>query len=205
MHKKQRFNMGCDTGYFISTRHASRLLVAFREPFLDAAKVTDEVRAIVTNQGPDGEKTTHEWEEFMVDAKVVWRVLEEERNGRQARIIREGSDKDEETKDLAVDLPDTPSVYKWEDGMSIEEVTFKIEEMEGEEVLAIRELRDVVRELSQKLKLMAKASRLDALGSMDHLWKSIARLGEALELSNKSVRDVQDELGDVSTNTMCTM
>jgi hypothetical protein len=33
---------------------------------------------------------------------------------------------------------------------------------------------------------------------MDHLWKSIARLGEALELSNKSVQDVRDELGDVS-------
>ena len=126
----------------------------------------------------------------MVDAKVAWHVLEEERDGRQARIIREGSKEDKETKDLAVDLPDTPSVYEWEDGMSIEEVTFKIEETEGEEVPAITELRDVVRELSQKLKLMAKASRLDALGSMDHLWKSIARLGEALELSNKSVRDV---------------
>jgi hypothetical protein len=56
----------------------------------------------------------------------------------------------------------------------------------------------VVQELSQKLRLMAKALRLDALGLIDHLWKSIARLGKALELSNKSVRDVQDELGGVS-------
>ena len=134
----------------------------------------------------------------MVDAKVAWRVLEEELCGCQARIIREGSDEDEETKDLAINLPDTPSVYEWEDGMSIEEVTFKTEEMEIEELPAITELREVVRELSLKLKLMARSSRLDALGSMDHLWKSIARLGEALELSNKSVRDVQDELGDVS-------
>ena len=45
---------------------------------------------------------------------------------------------------------------------------------------------------------MAKASHLDALGLMDHLWKSIAHLGEALELSNKFVRDVQDELEDVT-------
>jgi hypothetical protein len=45
---------------------------------------------------------------------------------------------------------------------------------------------------------MAKASRLDALGLMDHLWKSIAHLGEAIELSNKSVRDVRDDLGDVT-------
>jgi len=109
MHKKQRFNMGCDAGYFISTRHANRLLAAFREPFLDAAKLTDEVKAIVTNQGPDGEKTTRKWEDFMFDAKVAWRVLEEERGGRQARIIREGSDEDEETKDEAVDLLDTLS------------------------------------------------------------------------------------------------
>ena len=82
--------------------------------------------------------------------------------------------------------------------MSIEEVTFQIKETEGEEVSAITELRGVVQELSHKLKLMAKALRLDALGSMDHLWKSIAHLGEAFELSNKSVRNVQDKLGDVT-------
>ncbi len=136
--------MGCNAGYFISTRHASHLLAAFREPFLDAAKLTNEARAIVTDQGPDGEKTTCEWEKFMVDAKVVWHVLEEERGGCQARIICKGSDKDEETKDQAVVLPDTPSVYEWEDGMSIKEVTFKIKETEDNEVPAITELRVVV-------------------------------------------------------------
>ncbi len=57
-----------------------------------------------------------------------------------------------------------------------------IEETEGKELPAIMKLREVVRELSQKLRLMAKASRLDALGLMGHLWKSITRLGEALVL-----------------------
>ncbi len=72
MHKKQRFNMGCNVGYFILTRHASRLLAAFREPLLDAAKLTNEVRVIMTDQSPDGERTTCEcWEEFMVEAKVA--------------------------------------------------------------------------------------------------------------------------------------
>jgi hypothetical protein len=189
--------MGCEAGYFIATRRSSSLIAAFRAPFLDAAKLTEEVRAIVEDQGPDGERTTRQWEEFMVEAKVAWRVLEEER--RQAGgVIREGSDEDEETLDLAIDLPDTPSVYEWEDAMSIQEVTFKTEETESEELPAITELREVVQDLGRKLKLMARSSRLDALGSMDHLWKSIARLGEALELSNKSVQDVRDELGDVS-------
>lgn len=196
-HKKTRFDMGCDAGYFIATRRSSSLIAAFRAPFLDAAKLTEEVRAIVEDQGPDGERTTRQWEEFMVEAKVAWRVLEEER--RQAGgIIREGSDEDEVTLDLAIDLPDTPSVYEWEDAMSIQEVTFKTDETESEELPAITELREVIQDLSRKLKLMARSSRLDALGSMDHLWKSIARLGEALESSNKSVRDVRDELGDVS-------
>jgi hypothetical protein len=113
-HKKTRFDMGCDTGYFIATRRASSLLAAFRAPFLDTAKLTEEVRAIVEDQGPDGERTTRQWEEFMVEAKVAWRVLEEERDRRQAGgIIREGSDEDEETKDQAVDLPDTRSEYEW--------------------------------------------------------------------------------------------
>ncbi len=135
----------------------------------------------------------------MVEAKVAWRILEEERDRRQAGgIIREGSAEDEETKDETFDLPDTPSMYEWEDGISIEEVHFTDAEMEDEEAPAITELRAVVRELSQKLKLMAKASRLDALGSMDYLWKSISRLGRALELSNKSVRFVREELGDVA-------
>jgi hypothetical protein len=113
-HKKTRFDKGCDAGYFIATRRASSLLAAFRAPFLDAAKLTEEVRAIVEDQGPDGERTTRQWEEFMVEAKVAWRVLEEERDRRQAGgIIREGSDEDEETKDQAVNLPDTPSEYEW--------------------------------------------------------------------------------------------
>ena len=113
-HKKTRFDMGCDTGYFIATRRASSLLAAFRAPFLDTAKLTEEVRAIVEDQGPDGERTTRQWEEFMVEAKVACRVLEEERDRRQAGgIIREGSDEDEETKDQAVDLPDTRSEYEW--------------------------------------------------------------------------------------------
>jgi hypothetical protein len=60
------------------------------------------------------------------------------------------------------------------------------------------ELRAVVRDLSHKMKLMAKSSRLDALGSMDHLWKSIPRLAEGVELSNKSVRGMREDLGDVT-------
>ena len=39
-------------------------------------------------------------------------------------------------------------MYEWEDGMSIEEVTFTIEETESKELPAITELREVVRELS---------------------------------------------------------
>jgi len=198
-HKKTRFDMGCNAGYFIATRRSSSLLAAFRAPFLDAAKLTEVVRAIMEDQGPNGERTTRQWEEFMVEAKVGWHVLEEERDRRQAGgIIREGSDEDRETKDQAFDLPDTPSEYEWEDGIFIEEVTFKAKETEDEEVPAITELREVVQGLSQKLKLMVKASHLDALGSMDYLWRSIARLGAALEASNKSVCFVHEELGDIS-------
>ncbi len=98
----------------------------------------------MTDQGPNGEWATRNWEEFMVEAKVAWRVREEERSGRQARIICEGSNEDKETKDQAVDLPDTPSVYEWDDGMSIEEVTFHIKETEGKEVPTITELCGVV-------------------------------------------------------------
>ncbi len=91
-------------------------------------KLTNEVRAIVTAQGPDGEKTTRKWEDFMVKAQVAWRVLKEECNGCQNRIIREGSDKGKASKEEAVNLPETPLVYEWEDTHSIEEVSFKLAE-----------------------------------------------------------------------------
>jgi hypothetical protein len=196
--KKQRFDMGCNAGYFIFTRHASCLLAAFREPFLDAAKLTNEVRAIVTAQGPDGEKTTREWEDFMVKAQVAWRVLEEERNGRQNRIIHEGSDEGDESKEAAVDLPETPLVYKWEDMHSIKEVSFRLAKTEVKDVPAITELHAMVWDLNHKMTLMAKFLRLDALGLMDHLWKSIACLAEGIELSNKSVCGMHEDLGDIT-------
>jgi hypothetical protein len=197
-HKKQRFDMGCNAGYFISTRHASRLLAAFRELFLDAAKFTNEVRGIMMAQGPDSEKTTRKWEDFMVKAQVAWCVLEEERNGRQNRIICEESNEDKESKEEAVDLPKTPLVYKWEDTHSIKEVSFKLAKTEVKDVPAITELHAMVRDLSHRMKLMAKSSRLDALSLMDHLWKSIAPLVKGIELSNKSVHGMREDLGDVT-------
>jgi hypothetical protein len=197
-HKKQRFGMGCNAGYFISTRHSSRLLAAFREPFLVATKLTDEVRATVTAQGPDGEKTTHKWEDNMVKAQVAWHVLEKKHNGRQNRIIREGSNKDKESKEEAIDLLETPLVYKWEDTHSIKEVSFKLAETEVKDVPTITELSAVVRDLSHKMKLMAKSFRHDALGLMDQLWKSIACLAKGIKLSNKSVRGMREDLGDIT-------
>ena len=72
-------------------------------------------------------------------------------------------------------------MYEWEDTLSIKEVSFTLAETEVKAVPAITELRAAVWDLSHKTKLMAKSSRLDALGSMDHLWKSIPR--PARELS----------------------
>jgi len=50
-HKKRPYDLGCQEGYYIPTvfAKASRATQAFRTPFLDASKLTPEVRAVVTS------------------------------------------------------------------------------------------------------------------------------------------------------------
>ncbi len=77
-------------------------------------------------------------------------------------------------------------------------MSFKLAKTEVKDVPAITELRVVVWKLGHKMKLMVKLSHLDALGLMDHLWKSIAHMAEEIELFNMSVSGMREELGAIT-------
>jgi hypothetical protein len=99
-HKKRPYNLGCQEGYYIPTvfAKASRATQAFRTPFLDASKLTPEVR-------------------FM-QAQLAWHAsLEAARRKGQGAGISEGSNEDDVSSDSMVSLLNEPGLYKFADGL----------------------------------------------------------------------------------------
>ena len=104
--------MDCQEGYFITTgAHGSaQQLAAFGSPFLDASSLTPEVRAVITDPGKNGAKTTREWEEFILQAKIAWHAHQESAQ-RDSQGIREGLNKDNASSMSGVYLPDEPANF----------------------------------------------------------------------------------------------
>ena len=125
-HKKRPYDLGCQEGYYIPTvfAKASRATQAFRTPFLDALKLTPEVRSVVTSTREQGLKTTIEWEEFIMQAQLAWHAsLEAARRKGQGAGISEGSNEDDASSDSMVSLLDKPGLYKFADGPTLEILT----------------------------------------------------------------------------------
>jgi hypothetical protein len=78
-HCKHPHVLECQEGYHITTvgQKFQRQPSTFRTPFLDALHLTPEVRAIVTDTGEAGMKTTSKREEFIMQAKVARHVFHE--------------------------------------------------------------------------------------------------------------------------------
>ena len=118
-HKKRPHDLGCQEGYYISAVFAksSQATQAFRTPFLDASKMTPEVRAIVTSMKDQGLKTTIEWEEFIMQAQLTWHAsLDAARRKEQGSGISEGSKEDDASSESMVSLPDE-RLHKLTDGL----------------------------------------------------------------------------------------
>ncbi len=74
-HKKKKHDLGCKVGWFIPTqsrRTLSNELACFLSPFLDDARLTNDVKLYLASSGISWWKTTAEWEEFMIQAKAAW-------------------------------------------------------------------------------------------------------------------------------------
>jgi hypothetical protein len=117
-HKKRKYKLGCQEGYFIPTQSYRTLCQpsAFRTPFLDAARLTKEVRIVLTSPGDAWWKTNREWEEFILQAEIAWHAqLVEEQWGLQGVGVHEGLDKDNTlaASRSGIYLPDKPSKFKF--------------------------------------------------------------------------------------------
>lgn len=75
-HRKRQYKLECQKGFYVPTivTKFPRQPSACRTPFLDASKLTPAVRAVITDTGEHGSKTTSEWEEFIMQARVAWHI-----------------------------------------------------------------------------------------------------------------------------------
>ncbi len=75
-HASKKFNMGCNAGWFLASKSQPLMgtPTAFITPFLDAFKITEDTREVLTNMLD--RKTTEEWEEFIAEAKEEWEEVQ---------------------------------------------------------------------------------------------------------------------------------
>ena len=151
-------------------------------------------------------KTTREWEEFILAASVSWHVFQESQS-RGVWEIREGSDEDGVSSTSGLYLPEEPSMFKFAELQTFGDVHFEtdfpVEPGEEEDTKHVHrrelyELQSVVTAIDNKLWLFVEAVRTDQLGSMEHLWLSITRLGSALDAVLSRVRGMENEVGGTS-------
>jgi len=162
---------------------------AFRSPYIDASRMTPEVRRAITDTGDGGWKTTREWEEFILAASVSWHVFQESQSC-GVRKTREGSEEDGASSTSRLYLPDEPSMFKFAELQALGDVHFEtnfpVEPGEEEDTKHVHrqelyELQSIVMAIDNKLRLFVESVRTDQVGSMEHLWLSITRLGSELD------------------------
>ncbi len=210
-HKKRRYKLNCQEGYYtpMASQRSLHQPSAFRAPFLDASRMTPEVRALVTAPGEAGMKTTREWEECILQANVAWHAFQEE-EARGVHGIHEGSDKDGSSTS-GIYLPDEPNTFVFMEPQVFGDVKFKTELPKREEKAIdyctdedkeedickeLDKLRMVIKQLNSKLHLLVVLVKTDQVGMLNHLWASILRLGQAYDALHARTRGVEQDLGD---------
>jgi hypothetical protein len=172
-HKKQCYELNCQEGFYIptATHRALGQPSVFQAPFLDASRMTPGVRQVVMDPEELDMKTTRKWEEFILQANVVWHAYQEEEWKRFCGI-HEGLEKDD-LSTSGIHLPDEPGTFKFVKPQVFGDIEFathpKLEEgavgyrAGGEKVedscKELDKIRSVVKQLNNKLSLLVVSVR----------------------------------------------
>jgi hypothetical protein len=201
-HHKRWYKLEFQEGYYIPTvgHKFPRKPSAFKTPFVDALRMTPEGRAVVTDMGENGMKTTSKWEEFIMQAKVAWHVSQVAAQRGQGAGILEGSNKDDASSKSTISLPNKPGFFTFKDAPTFRNLEFGTD---GEGVPegkstdpTLLEIGSAIEELDQKMQAAMGTIREDQLGIMDHLWTSILRLGSAAHLVKARMQGIEDVAGN---------
>ncbi len=126
-HHTKHFFLECLEGYFICAtgQGLTHLQAAYRAPFLDALHLTLEVWAIIAGSRESSNKTTREWEEFILQAQITWHALQETIwRGSQGWGITEGSEEGESSSISCLHLPNEPTNFKFEEPQEFGKLSF---------------------------------------------------------------------------------
>ena len=161
--------------------------MAYKAPFLDALRMTPEVRAIVTGSGESRKKTTREWEELITQVQIAWHALQENiwRGSHGWRIL-EGSEWD--TSSISgLRLPDEPANFTFVNPQEFGKLSFdspskregrdegkeeddvEDDKMEDTEQNDLGTVREAVKDLDRKMHIVLMSVRADQIAMMDHL------------------------------------
>ena len=181
-------------------------------PFLDDARLTDDIKAYLnTKNNTSWWKTTAEWEEFMMQAEVAWHahLVEEQRRAarRNAGGILEGSDEDDSaTNNSGLILGNDPSKYVFAEPPLFGNLGSELDPEEEEKEAAgdikdepgkgMERMRNAMIALDTKLCDLVEGPKIDQMGAMEHLWSSIADLGSFADSIRSRITEVEREVGD---------
>ena len=214
-HRKKKHDLGCKEGWFIPTHSTGAFGTGpscFLTPFLDDARLTDDIKAYLnTKNNTSWWKTTAEWEEFMMQAEVAWHahLVEEQRKAarRSAGGILEGSDEDDSASTNSdFVLNNDPSKYVFANppqfGNLEEELDPEREDEEeagdskDEPTNEMKRMRIALIGLDTKMRDLVEGLKIDRIGAMEHLWSSIADLGSFADSIRSRITGVEQEIGD---------
>jgi hypothetical protein len=164
-------------------------------------RLTPEVRAVITDPGESGAKTTREWEEFILQAKIAWHVHQESTR-RDSQGIWEGSNKDDASSVSGVYLLDEPTNFMFAEPQEFGNLEFTPpgkgwgEDLGEKKDNDLQAVRKAIKDLDYKMCLVLVSVRADQVGVTDHLWSSIVKLGSATEGLHARVWGIEQDIGD---------
>ena len=191
----------CQEGYYIPTsgQKFPRQPSTFKTPLLDVSLLTLEVRAVVTDTGDAGRKTTSEWEEFILQAKVAWHIFQEAARRGHGAGIRKGSNEDDALRKSGISLGD-PGLFTFKEPPTFGVLNFGSDVKGGQEGETtdpnLQEIRAAIEELDQKMEAAMGMIKEDQVGIMDQMWMSIQRLGNAANSVKARMQGIEDVVGN---------
>jgi hypothetical protein len=204
---QKKFDMKCEKGWFMASKsqQGTGSLAAFVMPFLDAAKVSEDILDTLKDQFVC--KTTEEWEEFIWDAHEEWVELSLQR---PLHGIREQSSMEDEDKEsvesvegkMTLTLP--PDTFDWKAKKPMPPPGLRQTEVQADETDSkptteevVEELQTAVEDLYVYLVDACDTAREESTAVMDHLSMSIQEVVDAINHINTCGNRLRDLMGDV--------
>jgi hypothetical protein len=140
-HASKKFKMGCNAGWFLASKPQplTGTPTAFITPFLDASKITEDTKEVLTNMLDC--KTTEEWEEFIAEAKEEWEEVQAQcpLEGIKEQLSGASGDEDSATAKGDLELSCPPNEFVWGGDLKVEPIKLKTKDLANPKTSTLEE------------------------------------------------------------------